>query len=292
VGRDGTRTLDFAILENGRGPAGHAVLRYDDGGALVSYTADGHDEFGKPAPERFAREGRRLSWENLADKGARDLGGPAVYVTATDDFETFAGLVRAAVRAGGKLPVLPDGEATVERIGERTVGKVRLTGYAVLGLELAPLFAWLDEHGELFARTGQGEGWIRAGFEDTLPELVLAQRHELERRYHELAARLAQRPPAAGVAFIHARVLAPSGDRWLAAHTLVVAGDRIAAIGPSAPLAPPAGAAVVDVAGRAILPGLWDSHQHFQPGTGILDIASGVTTGRDMGNEPDELDAL
>ena len=45
-------------------------------------------------------------------------------------------------------------------------------------------------------------------------------------------------------------------------------------------------AAVVDVAGATVLPGLWDMHAHFeQVEWGPIYLAAGVTTARDVGNE-------
>jgi hypothetical protein len=78
--------------------------------------------------------------------------------------------------------------------------------------------------------------------------------------------------------------------RWLADHTVVIAGDRITAVGPSKRVAVPAGAEVQDLGGKALLPGLWDMHVHLGPPDGALHVASGVTTVRDVGNEADKLD--
>ncbi len=40
------------------------------------------------------------------------------------------------------------------------------------------------------------------------------------------------------------------------------------------------------------MPGLWDMHQHFSADSAFLDIAAGITTGRDLGNPIDELAQL
>ena len=58
------------------------------------------------------------------------------------------------------------------------------------------------------------------------------------------------------------------------------------AVGPSKALKVPAGAEVVDLHGKALIPGLWDMHAHFGDADGLLDIASGVTSIRDVGNDP------
>jgi hypothetical protein len=69
----------------------------------------------------------------------------------------------------------------------------------------------------------------------------------------------------------------------------VVKGGRIDAVGPSAKLKPPKGAEVIDAAGKALLPGLWDMHVHMGASDGPLNLAAGVTTVRDMDNDPDQL---
>ncbi len=111
-------------------------------------------------------------------------------------------------------------------------------------------------------------------------------------RDRALFDRYAHRPPPAGLAYTHARVFdAPTGGWWLD-HTVIVRGDTIAAVGPSSSLPIPAGAELVDLAGKSLLPGLIDMHSHLNPASGVLHIASGVTTIRDLGNDEDYLDHL
>jgi hypothetical protein len=85
-------------------------------------------------------------------------------------------------------------------------------------------------------------------------------------------------------------VLDVENRKWLADRTVVVTGDRIVSVGPSSMVKAPKGAEVVDLAGKALLPGLWDMHAHLGDADGVLDVASGVTTVRDVGNDPDKLD--
>jgi imidazolonepropionase-like amidohydrolase len=66
-------------------------------------------------------------------------------------------------------------------------------------------------------------------------------------------------------------------------RTVVAAGGLIERVGPAAATDPPAGAVVVDGAGRTLLPGFIDTHVHldFYPPAEVL--AGGVTTVRDLG---------
>jgi cytosine/adenosine deaminase-related metal-dependent hydrolase len=72
--------------------------------------------------------------------------------------------------------------------------------------------------------------------------------------------------------------------------TVVVAGGKIVSVGRDGAVAIPPEATVIDASGKTLLPGLWDMHVHFSSAAdGLLDIANGVTTARDMGNDPDAL---
>jgi imidazolonepropionase-like amidohydrolase len=68
--------------------------------------------------------------------------------------------------------------------------------------------------------------------------------------------------------------------------TVVIAGNRIQSVGPDESAKIPAGAEIIDAGGKALLPGMWEMHAHFNPGEeGMLHIAAGVTSARDMGND-------
>jgi imidazolonepropionase-like amidohydrolase len=51
-------------------------------------------------------------------------------------------------------------------------------------------------------------------------------------------------------------------------------------------------AEVIDATGHTLMPGLWDMHVHLQPNDGLLHLAAGVTSVRDMANDTDRLLAM
>jgi len=78
-------------------------------------------------------------------------------------------------------------------------------------------------------------------------------------------------------------VVPMSRDGELAHHTVVVRGDRIVAVAPSAELTVPAGVTAIDGAGKWLMPGLADMHVHtFGDDQLALFVAAGVTTVRNM----------
>ncbi|MGE0554567.1 MAG: amidohydrolase family protein [Gemmatimonadales bacterium] len=100
--------------------------------------------------------------------------------------------------------------------------------------------------------------------------------------------------PAANdaIVFRDVTVIPMSGPDTLPRQTVVVSDGRIAAIGPTASVAVPPGARVVDGSGRYLMPGLVDMHVHTSKTRASalgLYVAHGVTTVRDQGSEHAEV---
>jgi imidazolonepropionase-like amidohydrolase/Tol biopolymer transport system component len=103
--------------------------------------------------------------------------------------------------------------------------------------------------------------------------------------------------PSGTVAFTNARIVTMRGDEVIENGTLVVDGNRIAAVGSG--VAIPAGAKVVDVAGKTIMPGIVDVHWHGSMGSDQIipqqswinyaSLAFGVTTIHDPSNDTAEI---
>jgi imidazolonepropionase-like amidohydrolase len=73
---------------------------------------------------------------------------------------------------------------------------------------------------------------------------------------------------------------------------VVIQGNRIQAAGPRGSVRAPANARVISTAGKFIIPGLIDSHVHYQDWAGELFLVHGVTTVVDLGNPADYMVAL
>jgi imidazolonepropionase-like amidohydrolase len=103
-------------------------------------------------------------------------------------------------------------------------------------------------------------------------------------------ASLFETSPDTALAIRNVTVLPMSGTAPLERVTVVVAGDRITAVGPTAQI--PSGAHVLDGTGRFLVPGFIDMHVHLSKARasamGLL-VLNGVTTVRDLGGDYEEL---
>lgn len=104
----------------------------------------------------------------------------------------------------------------------------------------------------------------------------------------------AVRVPSGGapIAIVGATVVPATGTSPLPNATVLIEGDRIAAVGPSGEVEIPDGARRVDASGKTVIPGLVEMHAHLSKARASslgLFVANGVTTVRDMGGDHREL---
>ncbi|HET9793722.1 MAG TPA: amidohydrolase family protein [Thermoanaerobaculia bacterium] len=287
----GELRIHFEFNDRGRGPKIDERIDLDGRGWPSAIEITGVDYFKGAVEERFRREGRRATWKSDVEHGEAADGG---FYLAFNGAPVEVGLLAAALlRAPDHgVALLPEGRAAIEEAGERTVrkgGASRVVRqYLVTGLDFAPSRVWLDRDGGFFASVSPWLTVVRGGWEGAAADLAAAQDESAAQRQKALAARLAHRAPA--IAFTHAALFDSEKASIVPATTVVVSGGRIAAVGRDGAVAIPSGATVIDAAGKTLLPGLWDMHVHLSSAAdGLLDIANGITTVRDMGNDPDAL---
>ncbi|HEX8234161.1 MAG TPA: amidohydrolase family protein [Caulobacteraceae bacterium] len=289
------RAVTYGFNDRGRGPELKETYRVDRRGLIEAAEIKGVDYLKAPVDERFSRSGGRASWSSQADEGASEAEG--FYVTYQGAPEDGAALLRALLKApGGELPLLPAGRAKVHKVLERQVSgpggaRETVTLYAVEGLGLTPVPGWLDARGELFFAGATWSGVVRKGWEAAAPELVKAQEEAFRTREIEVARTLG-RKPAGALAISNANLFDARAKAMRPHTTVVLRANRIAAVGPDGRVDIPAGAEVIDAAGKALLPGLWDMHVHISDNSeGLLQLAAGVTSVRDLANDIEELAA-
>jgi len=288
---DGTREVDFGYKDRGRGPQTSETIRFDAAGKVVAIDVEGEAYMGGPVEEHFRREGAAASWDSLIESGESQSAGDAFYVTGSGSFENMAILARALLDTPQhSLPLLPSGRAAIDRLVSTSLGpeggRREVTLYAISGLDLLPSYLWLDENRELFALSVYWMGMVPEGWAAYLPDLQKLQQ-AAEARYHgELSARLTRRLPARyRVQDVH--VVDVAAGRVLDAGEVAVQDGRIVSVGSPAPA--DFGGEVIDGHAGYLVPGLWDMHTHLGLEQGIQHIAAGVTTVRDMGNNPEEV---
>ncbi|HVU21423.1 MAG TPA: amidohydrolase family protein, partial [Rhizomicrobium sp.] len=208
-------------------------------------------------------------------------------------FDSFLFLIDAMLKSPShSVRLLPSGTGHIAPLTELDVTnakgeKKHLTAYAITGFGLSPFPIWM-EGDKFFGNAGVvsllPEGWEGAGA--TMSKAQDAALAKLAPLQYEAIAKT----PPGPVAFTHVKLYDSDARKFREDMTVVVKDGLIANEGPASNVKAPADAQVVDGTGKTLIPGLWDNHQHYgDDSTGPLLLASGITSVRDPGNQPDEL---
>lgn len=197
------------------------------------------------------------------------------------------------------IPLLPTGEAFVERRGEDTVtisGKPAvLNRYQLSGKNWRGGWGrqtlWLDSENRLVAAVNLGSDLetnlyaFRDGYETATSFFLKRTVEDNIDRLTQVAGQLS--PTTTNpIALVGGTLIDVTGKPPIPNSVVVIEGDRIVSAGARSTTKIPANAKLIDVSGRFLLPGLWDMHSHlYQVEFGPTYLAAGITTARDVGND-------
>jgi hypothetical protein len=294
---DGRVIVDFSYRDNGRGPDIHEEIRLAADGRLLEYRTTGKSTFGASLGESFVRRDGKASWTSTADRGEAADDPAAVYVPLEGSPHMAAALARRLLQSPqGRAPAYPGGSLQVRKLAETRLTSGERSAdvalYAISGVYFHPVFVWLrnEPAQRFFADMVPGYQTIEAGWEAEGSRLLALQNDAEKELLKQLADRL--RHPVEGLLVIRdVRVFDSAQARLTGPSDVYVQRGRIAAVLPAGSKLSDA-ATVVDGRGRTLLPGLFDMHGHEWSWNAMLQIAGGVTTVRDLGNDNRHLQDL
>jgi imidazolonepropionase-like amidohydrolase len=294
---DGAHHNFFAFNDRGRGPAILSRVVVDKAGIPVEIDAAGNNYLKTPIQETFRMSGGKASWSNESEKGEKPISGASFYVPI--DAVLTGELERALLAAPGhRLPLLPEGEARIEKVADRPVevGGTRHTAtlYEVTGLSFTPSPTWLLEDKSFFASGSDWSATVPEGAEAAWPALLEAQKTHAAALGGEAAAKL-RKKPAKDLVIEHARLFDSEAGTVRDGMSVRISGGKIAAVAKDGDASLGLGSSpeILDAKGKMLLPGLWDMHVHLGDwDDGLLHLAAGVTTVRDLANDIDHLQDL
>lgn len=286
---DGTHWSRFSFNLRGFVTETDEQNRFAADGSLQSLVVRGKTPQGDAA-ETYEVKNGTYTYTSPVDHGTGKAVPNLSYVAFGGTFDSFVFLIEAMRRSPDhSVNFLPSGRGTIAPLTTLEVSngkeKKTLTAYAITGFGLSPFPVWMDGD-KFFGAPGVvsllPEGWEKAG-----SAMSKAQDEALAKLAPALLASIA-RTPAGPVAFKDVKLYDSDARKFREHETVVVENGRIADVGTSVKV--PAGAQVIDGAGKTLVPGLWDNHQHYgDDSTGPLLLASGITSVRDPGNQPEEL---
>ena len=284
----------FEYRNNGRGPSISERVVLDEAGLPVSWTVEGNTTFGNAVSESYGYADSQASWTDATGSDEAVMDSPGFYVPQDGSPYWLAIAARALIAdEDGVLPAIPGGELRMTEIETLTVSNgtedITATTYAMSGTSLNPTYFLMSD--EVFmGLISPRFALLAEGFEGEDERLRNLAAEYGARRFEEIQSRVI-RDYDAPVLIRNVHIFDALTETLGEAASVLIEGNRIATIG-TADMEAPANAIEIDGAGGTLLPGFFEMHGHMGETAAFLNIAAGVTSLRDMGNDNDVLGAL
>lgn len=286
--------VDFEYRNNGRGPTLAEEIELDSAGFPRAWRIEGHETFGNRVDESFQRTGETARWTDSTGEGSAEVETPSLYAPQNGS-PYFLAIAGRALRADddGVLPALPGGELRLSEMDRLSVSdgetSREVTAYALSGTSLNPTYFLMDGDA-FFGVISPRHAVLEAGYEGEDQRLRDLAAEFGARRYQDIASRV-RHDFGGPVRIDNVRIFDSHTGTLTGPASVVVEGERIAAIEAAGAPARP-GEARIDGAGGTLVPGFFEMHGHLGETDALLNIAAGVTSVRDMGNDNAVLGAL
>jgi hypothetical protein len=285
---DGETRVIFDYKNNGRGPTMAETIRLDARGLPTSWKITGATTFGSKVDEHFEQAGDKASWTDSVGSGSVDSPEHRLYIGQSASPWALGVYARALLAdIDHSLPTLPAGTLRLDEGEALSVtgksGTQSVRSFALSGLDLNPTYVLMDEKQALFAFITPKFIVVRDGFEAEEKRLRGVAEQLSTARFETIQKETAHHY-GGPVRIRNVRVFDPHTMAMSGAVSVVVSGTRIASVEPlDSPKTP--GEVLIDGQGGSLIAGLNDMHGHVSQEAALLNVAAGVTSMRDMGND-------
>ena len=287
--------IEYEYSNNGRGPSIRESVTFGESGLPREWSIEGNTTFGNAVDEQFTLVNGEASWRDATGTGTASPAGSSLYVA--QDASPYALWIYARALLADddhEMPVLPGGTLRLERIEDLTVqgpsGELPLTSYALTGVDLNPTYFLLDQNERFFAAVSPRFAVVREGFEADDERIRALAEEYAAKRFERIQAKVAKNFETP-VRVANVYVFDPKSQSRTGPVSVQVTGQRISALLPlDTPLQE--GEVLIDGNGGTLVAGMYEMHGHLGQNSALLNIAAGITSVRDMGNNNEVLSGL
>ncbi len=281
--KEGNYIYNFEYNDRGRGPEIEEKIKLNDKGSITSLQISGVNYLKDTISEVFSYNKEKARWKSTSEQGITESDGTPFYASVNGTLGDTELLIRKLLASPNHVvPLLPSGSVKIENIDSIEVENNALRLLEITGFGFVPSYVWLDDDDRVFASVSS---WLTIIEEKNAPliEQLLEIQTEKENAFFRSLAQELTDTPSGAVAIKNVNLFDSNSGEILPNRTVIINGNTIASVlTDDASL--PEGVIEIDGTNKTLLPGLFDNHCHVQKEDGLLHLAAGVTSIRDMAN--------
>jgi hypothetical protein len=272
----------YTYTDRGRGPEFSEEITLDPQNFITSQSIKGFNYRKVPINENFSTSKTIAYWVNTIGTDEVDFddtklyfrydGSPAIY-------EILAQLLLAS--KNGKVDLYPDGKAElIKKYPLKLSNDIAVNLLMIKGLDMNPTYVWMIGN-QMVAKISGNLHVIREDLKSMRLEIKALQDNIEDDYLIDVAKELTH--DIEKIVIQNVNVFTANGTLLLNQNVLVEE-QIIKAINPSGKNTIHKNATVIDGSGKTLLPGMFDMHTHNDKFRGLLHLAGGVTSVRDLAN--------
>lgn len=272
----------YTYTDRGRGPEVTEEIKLNSDNYIISESITGVNYLKDSISENFNGVDGSASWKNPMSEDKADFNGKALYFRHDGSpavYEIIGQLLTASENS--KVALYPEGE--VELVDQYSITLSDSTSLNLLmikGLEMIPRYLWMKNN-EMVASISGNLHIVREDFKAFRKELQNLQSTYEDEYLFKIAKELSNNIDK--VIIKNVNVFTPEGT-VVDNQDVFIEGKKIKSIKPSKGKVLNGTAQVIDGTGKTLLPGMFDMHTHNTKFRGLLHLAGGITSVRDMAN--------
>lgn len=286
---NGTYVYTFHFNDRGRGPEIEERIELNDDGLVSSLEITGVNYLKDQVEESFSIVDGKAKWKSTSEEGSTSASGNAFYSSINGTIGDMELLVRKLLTTSDQsLNLYPSGQVQIASLEPMTVEGHALRLVAITGFSFTPHYLWIDNEDRIF---GSISSWLsiieeeNAGLTEELLEIQTKKENAL---FGKFAKELTTTPEGTTV-IQNMNLFDSKVGQIIPNQSVVINGNTITEI-LNKDASIPENSTVIDGTNKTLLPGLFDNHCHVQRQDGILHLAAGVTSVRDMANSMELID--
>lgn len=290
----GKTAIDFEYRNNGRGPTIKEDILIGADGIPDRWTIKGATTFGSQVDESFDFDGTTANWTDTTGTISQGVDGSPLYVAQNPS--PYAVWLYARVLladADQTMAVLPGGDLSLRKIEEFDLSTgaetETVSSYALSGIGMNPSYFVVDSDQEFIGMITPETALLKTGYETHEASLRERATEYSARRFEDIQKQAAQTFDGP-VRITNVQVFDPETLSLIDPVSVVFEGNTIQSVDAADSRAEDE--TVIDGAGGTLIAGLYEMHGHLGQNNALLNVAAGITTVRDMGNDDDVLGEL
>ncbi len=281
---DGVSSYNYNYTYNdrGRGPKISEQITLNDQGFIKDLKIEGHNYRSASVSESFSSDGTTAKWSNIMDTSEALFDGSSLYFRHTGSPAIFEILAQQLIKSeDGSISLYPEGKVElVKTLPFELSNGLKTDLLMIRGLDVDPIYVWMTSEG-MICKITKNLHVVRKDLADLRPEMKKIQDEVEDKNLAELATELSH--ATSNMVITGVDVFQKDGS-ILRKQDVVVDGQTIKSIQPSGNANIDKDVLQMPGQGKTLLPGLFDMHTHNDKFRGILHLAGGVTSVRDLAN--------